>query len=113
MRDIRKIVQSFLQKMGYKHIYEAENGRVAIKFLESDTIDLIIADWNMPIMNGLELLDEVRKSDDWKSIPFIMLTAEAKKENVVLALMHEVSDYIVKPFTANVLREKVMKVMKL
>lgn len=111
MRDIRKIVQNFLQKMGFTRISEAEDGLQAIKHLEAGEFGLIIADWNMPNMNGLELLDAVRNNDNWKNIPFIMLTAEASKDNIVLAALHNVTDYIVKPFTANVLREKVLKIL--
>jgi two-component system chemotaxis response regulator CheY len=91
---------------------EAEDGVAALKVLQSQKVDFVISDWNMPNMSGLELLKAVRGSDDLKELPFLMVTAEALKDNVVAAVKAGVSNYIVKPFTAEVLTEKIEKIVK-
>lgn len=108
---MRRIVKNILRELDFKDIVEAENGAAAVKILESQDIDLIVSDWNMPKMTGLELLKWVRANEKTKDLPFLMVTAEAQKENVVEAVKAKVSNYIVKPFTAAVLAEKLEKIL--
>ena len=103
----RDMVSSILRANGYRHVITAENGAHALKTLEDRDVTLVVCDWNMPQMSGLELLKEVRKSKKNKSIPFLMLTAEAYRENVSAAAKSGVTGYISKPFTAEVLTDKV------
>jgi len=109
---MRKIVRNLLRQLGYQHIDEAEDGVVALRKLKSTKYDMIICDWNMPNMTGIELLKEVRSDDALKPIPFLMVTAEANKENVIEAVKAGVSNYIVKPFTADTLSGKIDAVLK-
>ncbi len=109
---MRKIIRNVLKQLGYMNIYEAEDGTAALDVLKREKIDLIISDWNMPQMTGLDLLKAVRASEEWKDLPFLMVTAEGQKENVIEAVKHRVSNYIVKPFTAEVLTEKINKIFE-
>lgn len=106
---MRRIIKNILKQLGYTDISEAENGVAALEILKSENIDLIISDWNMPQMSGIEFLKAVRASDTWKDKPFLMVTAEGKKEQVLEAVKHRVTNYIVKPFTAETLLEKLNK----
>jgi two-component system chemotaxis response regulator CheY len=110
---MRRIVRKILRDLDFEDIVEAEDGSAAVAVLKSTKVDLIISDWNMPKMTGLELLKEVRSTESLKDIPFLMLTAEAQKENIVEAIKAKVSNYIVKPFTAAGLQEKLAKVLPL
>lgn len=114
-----KIMKSVLKQLGFTRFTEAEDGIVALKILKShnysdrpsDTrIDFIVCDWNMPNMTGIELLKEVRKDPKLKSIPFLMVTAEADKDNIIEAAKSGVNNYIVKPFNAETLKVKLNKV---
>jgi two-component system chemotaxis response regulator CheY len=107
---MRKVVRNLLKQVGYEDIIEAEDGVMALKALKSQKIDFIISDWNMPNMTGYELLKAVRDDSDLAKTPFLMVTAEALQDNVVAAVKAGVSDYIVKPFTAEVLNEKIIKI---
>ena len=107
---MRRIVKNILTQLGFKNIVEADDGTTAMKLLQQEKIDLIISDWNMPKMTGLELLKAVRAEPSWAKIPFIMVTAEAQQDNIILAVKAKVSQYIVKPFTADTLGEKIQKV---
>ena len=109
---MRKIIKNLLKQAGYNNIVEAEDGAEALKVLKSEKADFIISDWNMPNMNGLEFLKAVRADSEFSGLPFLMVTAEGLKENVVLAIKAGVSGYIVKPFTADVLSEKIEKTVK-
>jgi two-component system chemotaxis response regulator CheY len=109
---MRKVIRNLLKQGGFENIVEAEDGVAALKILQSQKVDFVISDWNMPNMSGLELLKAVRGSDDLKELPFLMVTAEALKDNVVAAVKAGVSNYIVKPFTAEVLNEKIEKIVK-
>ncbi len=109
---MRRIVKNILKQLGYENIVEAEDGKVALRALENQDIDFIVSDWNMPNMSGLELLKAVRASEKFKDIPFLMVTAEAMKENIIEAVKSGVSNYIVKPFTAETMREKIEKIFK-
>jgi two-component system, chemotaxis family, chemotaxis protein CheY len=108
---MRKVIRNLLKQVGYENIAEAEDGVNALKILKSQKIDLVISDWNMPNMTGLELLKAVRSDEDLKSTPFLMVTAEALQDNVIAAVKAGVSNYIVKPFTAEVLNEKITKIL--
>ncbi len=108
---MRKVIRNLLKQVGYENIVEAEDGVNALKILKSQKVDLVISDWNMPNMTGLELLKAVRADEDLKSTPFLMVTAEALQDNVIAAVKAGVSNYIVKPFTAEVLNEKITKIL--
>lgn len=109
---MRKVIRNLLKQIGYENVVEAENGQVALRILKSQKIDFIVSDWNMPTMSGLELLKAVRGDEDLNKMPFLMVTAEALKENVVEAVKAGVNNYIVKPFTAEVLEEKIKKIIE-
>lgn len=107
---MRRIVKNLLKRIGIEDIEEAEDGLQALQKLKSEKFDLIVSDWNMPNMTGIELLQTVRNDPAMKKLPFLMVTAEAEKDNVFLAIKMGVSNYIVKPFTADVLEEKLKKI---
>jgi len=109
---MRKVIRNLLKQLGYENIVEAENGEAALSVLKSRQVDLIISDWNMPTMSGYELLKAVRADGELQKTPFLMVTAEALKENVVQAVKAGVSNYIVKPFTAEVLNDKIGQIFK-
>ena len=108
---MRRIVRNVLRELDFKNILEADDGTSAVEVLQTQKVDLIVSDWNMPKMTGLELLKFVRSNDKTKDIPFLMVTAEAQKENIVEAVKAKVSNYIVKPFTAATLGEKLAKIL--
>jgi len=108
---MRRIVRKILRDLDFQNIIEAEDGSAALDVLKTTKIDLIVSDWNMPRMTGLELLKQVRGTDSIKDTPFLMITAEAQKENIVEAVKARVSNYIVKPFTAATLEEKLSKIV--
>lgn len=110
MATMRRIIRSLLEQLGYKNIDEAEDGAEALKKLKSEKYDFVITDWNMPNMTGLELVQNIRQDPELKHLPVLMVTAEAKKENVIMAIKAGVNNYIVKPFTAGTLKEKMEKV---
>ncbi len=107
---MRRIVKGVLKQLGFSDIIEAENGSSALDELKKEKVGLIVSDWNMPKMTGLDLLKAVREDEKLKSIPFIMVTAEGQKENVLEAVKAGVSNYIVKPFTPETFNEKLQKV---
>lgn len=107
---MRKIIRNILTQLGFKNILEADDGTTALEILKKEKVDLIISDWNMPKMSGLELLKAVRSDENLKNIPFVMVTAEAQKENILEAIKYKVNQYIVKPFTPETLKEKLEKV---
>jgi two-component system chemotaxis response regulator CheY len=109
---MRRIVRKALKQLGYNHVFEADDGTSALEVLKKEKIHFIIADWNMPQMPGIELLKTVRGTEEWKSLPFLMVTAEGQREYVLEAVKHKVSNYIVKPFTPEVLREKINKILE-
>lgn len=108
---IRRIVMNFLKDKGCKDVIQASDGLKAVAKMEEKKPDLIISDWNMPNLNGLEFLKIVRSTDEYKDIPFLMLTAEAQKKNVMEAVAAGVSNYVIKPFTNEELSKKVKMVM--
>jgi len=106
---MRRIVKNILKQIGFTNIIEAEDGKSALKMLQSEKFDLIMCDWNMPEMPGIELLGKVRADEQLKGIPFVMVTAEAQKENILEAVKAGVNSYIVKPFTAEIVDQKLKK----
>ena len=109
---MRRIVRNLLKELGYNKIEEAEDGVDALEKIRAGQIDFVVADWNMPNMDGLELLKTIRADDALKHIPVMMVTAEAKKENIIAAAQAGASGYVVKPFTAAILEEKLNKVFE-
>lgn len=109
---MRRIVRNLLKELGFVNVDEAEDGAVALRKLQDGQFDFIVSDWNMPNMDGLTMLQTVRASDTLKTIPVLMVTAEAKKENIVAAAQAGASGYIVKPFTAATLDEKLTKIFQ-
>jgi two-component system chemotaxis response regulator CheY len=109
---MRRIIKNILRQLGYIDILEADDGTSAMEVLRSEKGDFIISDWNMPQMTGIELLTAVRTSEEWKDMPFLMVTAEGQKENVIEAVKNRVNNYIVKPFTPETLTEKINKVFE-
>lgn len=103
---MRRIVKTCLRQLGFENIAEAEDGKVALEKLKNSEFKLIVSDWNMPNMMGIDLLRAVRSDEKLKHLPFLMVTAEAQKENVLEAAKAGVSNYIVKPFTADQLQTK-------
>lgn len=107
---MRRIVKNILRQLGFENIIEADDGTTALDALKKNKIDLIVSDWNMPKMTGLELLKTVRASDEYKDVPFLMVTAETQKQNVLDAVQAGVSNYVVKPFTAEQISDKLQKI---
>jgi len=112
MSTMRRIIKTILNQLGYNNIEEAENGKQALAKLKKEKFDFVITDWNMPEMDGLSLVKTIRSDEELKNLPVLMVTAEAKKENVIEALKAGVNNYIVKPFTPEVLKEKMEKIFK-
>lgn len=107
---MRRIITNVLRQLGYEHIMEAEDGTKALQILETEKIDFVITDWNMPQMSGLDLLKAIRASEDKKHIPVLMVTAEAMQENIIKAAQAGVNNYIIKPFDAKTLSDKINKI---
>ena len=107
---MRRIVRNILKQLSFNNVDEAEDGDIALEKLRSGSFDFVITDWNMPNMTGLELLKTIRSDEMLKDLPVLLITAEAEKENVVLAAQAGVNDYIVKPFTGDVLQQKINKI---
>jgi two-component system, chemotaxis family, chemotaxis protein CheY len=107
---MRRIIKNILKQLGYSNVEEADDGASALTKLQGAKFDLVITDWNMPNMIGLELIKAIRASEPIKSTPILMVTAEALKENIIEAVKSGVNNYIVKPFTAEVMREKIEKI---
>lgn len=108
----REMVRSILRGIGFNKIIQAESGTEALQRLEDHPVDLILCDWNMPGGSGLELLRALRSNPKYKDIPFLMLTAEAYRENIVAAVKAGVTDYVAKPFTAGTLSQKIAEILK-
>jgi two-component system chemotaxis response regulator CheY len=111
---MRRIVRNLLKELGYTNADEAEDGAVALQKLESSPTEFnfVVSDWNMPNMDGLTLLQKIRSTPQLKHLPVLMITAEAKKENIIAAAQAGASGYIVKPFTAATLAEKLEKIFE-
>jgi len=109
---MRSIVRNLLKELGFVNVQEAEDGAEALARLRAEKFDFVVSDWNMPKMTGIELLREIRADDRLKHLPVLMVTAEAKRENVIMAAKAGASGYVVKPFTAATLDEKLMKIFR-
>ncbi len=109
---MRRIVRGLLKEIGYVNAEEAEDGAVALNLLKNGKFDFVVSDINMPVMNGFELLNAIKKDDTLKHLPVLMVTAEARKEDIVRAAQDGAAGYIVKPFTKATLEEKVQKIMQ-
>lgn len=109
---MRRIVRNLLKELGFTNVEEAEDGAVALQKLKAGGFDFVVTDWNMPNMDGLTLLQTVRADPALKALPVLMITAEAKKENIIAAAQAQASGYIVKPFTAATLNEKLTKIFE-
>lgn len=109
---MRRIVRNLLKELGFVNVQEAEDGVQALLKLRADTFDFVVSDWNMPNMTGIELLRTIRADAKLKHLPVLMVTAEAKRENIVEAAQAGASGYVVKPFTAATLDEKLKKIFQ-
>ncbi|MBP6097710.1 MAG: chemotaxis response regulator CheY [Methyloversatilis sp.] len=109
---MRRIVRNLLKELGFTNVDEAEDGVIALQKLKAGDFDFVVSDWNMPNMTGIELLRAIRADAGLKHLPLLMITAEAKKENIIEAAQAGASGYIVKPFTAGTLSEKLTKIFE-
>jgi len=109
---MRRIIKNLLHDLGYQNVAEADDGNTALPLLQAGNIDFLITDWNMPGMPGLELLKAVRSDPKLAKMPVLMLTAEAKREQIVEAAQAGVNGYVIKPFTAVTLKEKLDKILE-
>ncbi len=109
---MRKIVRNILKQIGFEDISEAEDGNVALQVLKNEKVGLVVTDWNMPNMTGLDLLRNIRQDPKLGQTPVLMVTAEGLKENVLEAVKAGVNNYVVKPFTAEILQEKIEAIFK-
>ncbi len=107
---MRRIIKNLLRDLGMTNVQEADDGQTALPILKEGGIDFLVTDWNMPGMTGIDLLKEVRSDPNLASMPVLMVTAEAKKEQIIAAAQAGVNGYVVKPFTAAVLKEKIDKI---
>jgi two-component system chemotaxis response regulator CheY len=110
-KSMIRIVRGLLNQLGFQNVDEALDGPTALTLIRSKTYGLVLSDWNMQPMTGLELLKEVRADERTKTLPFVMVTAEAKAENVVAARQAGVNNYVIKPFTLAVLKQKLTAVL--
>ena len=109
---MRRIIRNLLKELGYNNVDEAEDGSIGLAKLKRESFDFVVSDWNMPVMDGLQLLQAVRADANLSHLPVLMVTAEAKKENILAAAQAGASGYIVKPFTAATLDEKITKILE-
>ena len=109
---MRRIIKNLLRDLGFNNTQEADDGNTGLPMLKSGNFDFLVTDWNMPGMTGIDLLRAVRADEKLKTLPVLMVTAEAKKEQIVLAAQEGVNGYIVKPFTAQTLKEKIEKIFE-
>ncbi len=107
---MRRIIGNSLKKLGIKEATEAENGVDALEKIQKEDFDLILTDWNMPEMNGQELVEHVRKMDKYKSIPILMITTRGMEDDVMTAIKSGVNGYMVKPFTPELLKKKMIEI---
>lgn len=109
---MRRIIKNLLRDLGFTNTAEADDGKTALPRLKAGGIDFLVTDWNMPGMSGLDLLKAVRADPDLASLPVLMVTAEAKREQIIMAAQAGVNGYIIKPFTAATLKEKIEKIFE-
>ncbi|ABE59369.1 MULTISPECIES: chemotaxis response regulator CheY [Chromohalobacter] len=109
---MRRIVRSLLKELGFNNVDEAEDGQEALNKLRAGGFEFVVSDWNMPNLDGLSMLKEIRQDDALSDLPVLMVTAEAKKENIIAAAQAGANGYVVKPFTAATLEEKLDKIFE-
>ncbi len=109
---MRRIIKNLLKDLGFENVDEAEDGAMALEKLRNGNFDFVVSDWNMPNMDGLEMLKAIRADPDLGKLPVLMVTAEAKKENIIAAAQAGANGYVVKPFTAATLEEKLNKIFE-
>ena len=109
---MRRIVRNLLKELGYANVDEAEDGAMALSKLRNESFDFVISDWNIPVMDGLDMLKTMRADAALAKLPVLMVTAEAKKENIIAAAQAGANGYVVKPFTAATLDEKLAKIFE-
>ena len=109
---MRRIIKNLLRDLGFTNTFEADDGNTALPMLKDGDFEFVVTDWNMPIMQGIDLLKEIRKDPELKHLPVLMVTAEAKRDQIIEAAQAGVNGYIVKPFTAGTLKEKLDKVFE-
>ena len=109
---MRRIIKNLLADLGFNNCVEAEDGHSALAVLRQDAVELVVTDWNMPGMSGIELLRAIRADEQLRTLPVLMVTAEAKREQIIEAAQSGVNGYIIKPFTAQTLEEKLGKVFE-
>ncbi|MCV2883185.1 chemotaxis response regulator CheY [Aestuariibacter sp. AA17] len=109
---MRRIIKNLLKDLGFTNVQEADDGSTALPMLQQGDFDFVVTDWNMPGMQGIDLLRAIRADDSLKHLPVLMVTAEAKKEQIVAAAQAGVNGYVVKPFTAATLKEKLDKIFE-
>ena len=109
---MRRIIRNLLKDLGYENVDEAEDGAMALEKLRNGSFDFVVSDWNMPNLDGLEMLKQIRADANLGSLPVLMVTAEAKTENIIAAAQAGASGYVVKPFTAATLEEKLNKIFE-
>ena len=108
---MRRIIRNNLKAVGYEDVVEAENGESALARLTTDKVEVIITDWNMPVMNGIELVTKLRSLPEFQATPVLMVTTVAEKENILQAMQAGVSNYVVKPFDAATLKKKIEQIL--
>ena len=108
---MRRIIKNLLHDLGYPNVSEADDGKTALPMLQQGGFDFLISDWNMPGMSGLDLIKAVRSDEKLAKLPVLMLTAEAKREQIIEAAQAGVNGYVIKPFTAETLKEKLDKIL--
>ncbi len=109
---MRRIIKNLLRDLGFNNTQEADDGKTALPLLKNGDFDFVVTDWNMPGMTGLDLLKEIRADEKLSSMPVLMVTAEAKRDQIVEAAQAGVNGYIIKPFTAATLKEKIEKIFE-
>lgn len=109
---MRRIIRNLLKDLGYENVDEAEDGAMGLEKLRNGSFDFVVSDWNMPNLDGLEMLKQIRADENLAKLPVLMVTAEAKKENIIAAAQAGASGYVVKPFTAATLEEKLNKIFE-
>ncbi|SQH77526.1 chemotaxis regulator transmitting signal to flagellar motor component [Shewanella benthica] len=109
---MRRIIKNLLRDLGFSNTQEADDGTTALPMLQKGDFDFVVTDWNMPGMQGIDLLKAIRADDKLKNIPVLMVTAEAKREQIIAAAQAGVNGYVVKPFTAATLKEKLEKIFE-
>ena len=112
MVAMRRIVKNILKQLGFANSDEAENGQEGLRKLRAGKYDFVVSDWSMPVMTGIDMLRAIRADENLKAIPVLMVTVEAQQSNLIEAVQAGVSNYIMKPFTAETMQEKILKIFK-